>query len=274
MANSVAQQTARVKGLLKTTQSPRRRVVAIGMLIAAVLMASLVTADVILVYTSTTSIGNASNPFGWVQGANAATAGASGLGVASISCTTSAGSGQTCPVAGSVTPAYEIATTLNGVPTVTIEVLDLAEFENAAPIGALGTGHTLTIAALPSGVLPAGGITATNVVCAFAVISDFAPSSTALSSYNTGISGCTIVVPTVPASPDAACAGTGGAAGNTIMDLTLGTSVTTPAGGWTCSIPAAGIAAGQSELYVSYMIVTSGTSAGNLYGFGVQVVST
>ncbi len=238
------------------------------MSVAVLTVSGAVVADVILVYTATTSVGNAANPFGWVQGANAP--GAASLGIATITCTTSVGPLQTCPVAGAA-PAYELATTLNGVPTVTIEVLDLAEFGNAAAI-TLATGQTITVSVLANGVAPAGGITATNVVCAFAVVSDFAPSAAALTSWASGIAGCTIVVPTVPTTPDAGCLGTGGTAGNTIINLISGGSVTQPATGWTCSVPT--LTGSASELYVSYMLVTSATASGNLYGLGVQVAST
>ena len=240
------------------------------MSVAVLTVSGAVVADVILVYTATTSVGNATNPFGWIQGGNAAAAGATGLDVATITCTTSTGSGLPCPTPPTA-PAYELATTLNGVPTVTIEVLDLAEFENAGAI-TLGTGQTITVSVLANGVAPAGGITATGVVCAFAVVSDFAPSAAALTSWASGITGCTIVVPTVPVAPDAGCVGTGGTAGNTIINLISGGSVTQPATGWTCSVPT--LAGAASELYVSYMVVTSASASGNLYGLGVQVTST
>lgn len=244
----------------KAPRRRRRRVtLPVVLVAAAILISSLATADVILTYVSTTSVGNAASPFQFVTGTNYAAA--SNLGLTTVNGCAKGSVQGSCP-------SNELTTQVNGVANVGVAVLDVAELENVAALTTtakiLNTGITLVtpIAKLPGGL-----------VCAYAIISDALPTAGA-----TGIpgapAGCAATEPTLGAL--APGCGAGSAPGMTIVDLTdsFAPTVQSPTA-LTCAM-ANPTAANTVELYVSFAIYSNAAITGapvTLNTFGVQVTS-
>ncbi len=199
--------------------------------IGVILVAGSVVADVVLVYTSPTSVGSATNSlYQFNQGGNYGPASSLGL----ITATFNGGTTSTGP---------SVSTQVNGITDVTVSLLDMIEFETAT-----ATASTTTIGS-PYGVL-AAPVAPASLVCAYAFVSTGLPTAgtTAVTGEPTG---CAVTEPTV-GTPNAAC----GVTGSTVtIDLLSGATVS---GTISCTVPA-GTAASTTLLYLSYGVVTTGT---------------
>lgn len=197
---------------------------------SVVLVAGVVAADVVLVYSDSNTInGAASNPFAFTNGGNYATA-------HSYSFITTSYTG------GTSTSGPEVATTVSGITDVTVQLYDVVEFDTAATITS------------PTAIGDAVGLnaptTVTNVLCAYAFVSTALPSL-----GSTGVSGapagCSVTVPAL-GSVSAGCQ----TAAVMSVNLLTGAALGTLAGD--CTVPTS-TASGATVLYISYGIVTTGS---------------
>jgi hypothetical protein len=217
------------------------------MLAAMILVAGTVVADVVLTYNVFNNTGaNAASPFDFVNGGNYGTAHALGLITTAYTA-----------------PANQVTTSLSGVEYVTAEIYDVIEFDTAV---ATATTYHITSASLVTiiGANPAG------VVCAYAFLSDAAPSAGTVAVAGEP-AGCGAVTPTLGARA-AACTGATWVAGVATINLLTGGTVANSPG--TCNI-ATGVGAGTIAEYVSYAVYVNGAVAAGtaLNTFGIPITA-
>jgi hypothetical protein len=202
--------------------------------VGVILVSGTVVADVILAYTANDSIGpNIASPFLFQKGGNYASA--SSLGVATDAFPAAGNSGVT------------VTTTLAGIQSVPVGLLDINEFA----VGASATPASATVKTpyvpSPSAVAIAG------VVCAYAFISNGAPAF-GVAAVAGAPAGCGATMPTV-ASVSAGC----GVVATAVTVVNLMSGVV--AGALSCAVASA-TAASSVLLYVSYWITTNGAVTG------------
>jgi hypothetical protein len=199
-----------------------------------ILVSGTVLADVILAYTANNSIGpNATSPFLFKQGGDYATATA--LGVA------------TDAFPGALTSGVTVTTTLAGIQSVPVGLIDVNEF-------GVGAASTPAAAVINTPYVPSPSVVAiTGVVCAYAFISNGAPAF-GVAGVAGAPAGCGATLPTVAAT-SAGCGAS--AAAVAIVNLLSGTI----SGALTCNV-ASGTAASTTLLYVSYWVTTNAAVAG------------
>jgi hypothetical protein len=211
-----------------------------------VFVSGVVVADVVLVYTTATGVGaNTTGPFQFQDGANYATANSLGF--------------VTSTYPGGASPGPTVTTTIQGVQDVPVAMFDVNEFATAALTPNSAAVGNLVVPS-PTALTPAG------VVCAYAFISDAAP-SLGTTAVTGAPAGCTATVPTL-GTLSGGCAGQ--TAGVATVDLLTGAIVGTNIGG-DCTVPS-GTASGTIVLYVSYWIQTNAAvTATTLNSFQVPV---
>ena len=214
--------------------------------LGVIVVSGTVVADVVLAYTANNSVGpNGTSQFQFTDGSNAAAAKSAGV--------------ATNAYPGGGSSGVTVTTTIDGIALIPVEALQVTLFQTAV--------LTTNTAAIGNVLVPsASSITVTNVVCAYAFVSD------AVQTYGTTLAGsaaCGATIPTLGALSAGCSTGTSGQA---IVNLLTGAVTGTT---WTCSVPS-GTAASTSVLYVSYAITTSGPVAGTtvLNSFSIPVTLT
>lgn len=214
--------------------------------LGVVLVSGTVVADVILAYTANNSIGpNISSPFLFQKGGNYASA--NSLGVATDAFPGGGSSGVT------------VTTTLAGIQSVPVGLLDVNEF-------AVGASATAAAATISTPYVPSPStVTIAGVVCAYAYITNGNPAfgTTAVTGAP---AGCGATMPTV-SSVSAGC----GTVATTVTVVNLMTGAIS--GSLACAV-AASTAAGSTLLYVSYWVSTNAAVAGttSVNAFVIPVV--
>ena len=222
--------------------------------LAIVMVSGTVLADVVLTYSVANNLNTgATSPFTFAEGSNYVTA--NGLGMLPAPSCSPGAIGSDC---------YQLDTTVVGVQYVPTEILNGYSFEETAATTAAWTVGSTSIATVAPNPVP------TNVVCAFAFISDetLAPGDVTVSTTSTTCGTPSLSL--TGATLDAAC-GTGSTGGISAIDLTTGTVVTST-GAWTCSIASGSGAASTAVLTISYFIYsTTAPSATAAAGASIQI---
>ncbi len=200
--------------------------------VAVVLVSGSVVADVVLTYVANTGVGaNAASPFEWGEGSNYATASSFSLATTSFP-----GGGNSGPT---------MTTKLAGIQDVNVELVDINVFNLAST---LPTGDTAALGSILSSGAP-GSVA--NVVCAYAIITDYVP-TTSGTAVTGAPAGCGAFVPANSGTLGAGCTTSAFA----VVNLVTGTIGTNAIGG-ACSITSS-VSGPATILYVSFAIYTDG----------------
>ncbi len=245
----------RSRGESKTRSAHRPvRWLSILMGLAIVMVSGTVLADVVLTYSVANNLNTgATSPFTFAEGSNYVTA--NGLGMLPAPSCNPGALGSDC---------YQLDTTVVGVQYVPTEILNGYSFEETEATTAAWTVGSTSIAGVAPSTAP------TNVVCAYAFISDetLAPGDVTVSTTSTSCTTPSLSL--TGATLNAAC-GTGSTGGISAIDLTTGTVVATT-GPWTCSIASGSGAASTMLLTISYFIYSNtGRSTTAAAGASIQI---
>ena len=210
---------------------------ALLLMIGAILTASMVSADVILVYLASNQINSTNGDFQFQDGTNYGAA--YGVGVVSNVCQ---GTATPCNGATTGTGGLQITTTLNGISFVSVNMYDVTEFAMSTAVTAAGA-VTISSTAMTYG-------SGQPITCAVAFVSLGLPTPPVSLSG----SSCTANAPTA-ASPNTVCNGAN-TAGVETVNLLAGTTSGTAI---SCGFTGAGGQPTGIILYVSYSVILSGS---------------
>ncbi len=215
--------------------------------LGVVLVSGTILADVVLVYSANSQVGNTiAGPYQFQNGANYAVA--NGIGIAS---TTYAG--------GGATNGPSVTTTVNGIQTVGVAVLDVVEFTT---VGAVANPASIGNLVVPTPTPIAVG----GLLCAYAFVSNAIPTGAGSVGVPGEPAGCAATIPSLGAISPGCGAGPATVA---TIDLITGTIILPNLGG-TCAMGP--LAAGTVILYVSYWVTASGPIVGGPHALNVFTV--
>lgn len=172
-ANGARTPWARLRGWKQQLRTRNRRWLGfLAMFVAVVVFASVVTADVVLSYGATGTVGaNSATPFWFTNGADYNAVTTPFLAVTCAGGTPAAGTAGACGGTAQPTPSTAITLTLHGVESVNTYVVDMMQFNIEAGFPAGGGANDFWVPAVTGDV----GTAWTGVTCAYAFISTVAP---------------------------------------------------------------------------------------------------